>query len=230
MKKCFLFTAGSVYLVKPFTNGRQTFRWWRRGWNGGAEVTETTVKILLCCGFRRTDKAMGQVYQCWWRVCREINMFSSFEYHIFYVLCPFVIYLHTLPRAYLLKPLGGVRVFAAFKPFDVYSDTDRQGIYVALDLFSLVTWRNVTRSGEAKYSWGNKYIFPYTMQLAHRPVGWKGCERRNFMAIFNRRDEETLRILVYKVDKETVICRKIRIYTVAQNELYFLPVYGKTSL
>jgi hypothetical protein len=26
----------------------QTFRWWRRGWNGGAEVAETTVKELLC--------------------------------------------------------------------------------------------------------------------------------------------------------------------------------------
>jgi hypothetical protein len=31
----------------------------------GAEVAETTVKILLSCGFRRIDKAMGQVYQCW---------------------------------------------------------------------------------------------------------------------------------------------------------------------
>jgi hypothetical protein len=30
----------------------------------GAEVAETTVKRLLCCGFRRTDKAMGQAYQC----------------------------------------------------------------------------------------------------------------------------------------------------------------------
>jgi hypothetical protein len=30
----------------------------------GAEVVETTVR-LLCCGFRRTGKAMGQVYQCW---------------------------------------------------------------------------------------------------------------------------------------------------------------------
>jgi hypothetical protein len=29
-----------------------------------AEVTETKVKRLLCCGFRRTGKAMGQVYQC----------------------------------------------------------------------------------------------------------------------------------------------------------------------
>jgi hypothetical protein len=48
-----------------------------------AEVAETTVKILLCCGFRRTGKAMGQVYQCWWRICREINVLSRFEYHMF---------------------------------------------------------------------------------------------------------------------------------------------------
>jgi hypothetical protein len=26
----------------------------------------------FCC-FRRTGKAMGQVYQCWWSLCREIN-------------------------------------------------------------------------------------------------------------------------------------------------------------
>jgi hypothetical protein len=39
---------------------------------------------LLCCGFRRLVKAMGQVYQCWWRICWEITFFlSSFEYHIF---------------------------------------------------------------------------------------------------------------------------------------------------
>jgi hypothetical protein len=31
----------------------------------GAEVFETTVKRLLYCGFRRTRKTMGQVYQCW---------------------------------------------------------------------------------------------------------------------------------------------------------------------
>jgi transposase len=39
----------------------------------GAEVAETKVKRLLRCGFRRTGKAMGQVYLCWWRVCREVN-------------------------------------------------------------------------------------------------------------------------------------------------------------
>jgi hypothetical protein len=36
-------------------------------------VAETTVKIFLHCGFRRTGKAMGQVYQFWSRICREIN-------------------------------------------------------------------------------------------------------------------------------------------------------------
>jgi hypothetical protein len=54
-------------------------------------VAETTVKRL-----RRTGKAMGQVYQCWWRICREIIIFSRFEYHMFYVLYPFVAYLLTL--------------------------------------------------------------------------------------------------------------------------------------
>jgi hypothetical protein len=60
-------------------------------------VTETTAKRLLCCGFRRTGKAMGQVCQCWWRVCREVNVFSRFDYHMIYVLNPFVTYLLTLP-------------------------------------------------------------------------------------------------------------------------------------
>jgi hypothetical protein len=91
IKKCFLFAVGSVCRMKRFTAGWQTFRWWRRGWDGGAEVAETTVKRLLCCGFRRTGKAMGQVCQCWWRICRKINVsFSRFEYRMFYVLYSFV--------------------------------------------------------------------------------------------------------------------------------------------
>jgi hypothetical protein len=40
---------------------------------------------------------MGQVYQCWWRICRKINVFPRFEYHMFYVLYPIVTYLLTLP-------------------------------------------------------------------------------------------------------------------------------------
>jgi hypothetical protein len=70
-----------------------------------AEVAETTVKRLLCCGFRCTGKATGQVYQSWRRIHREINVLSMFEYHIFYVLYPFVTYSPTLPRI-CLKTVG----------------------------------------------------------------------------------------------------------------------------
>jgi hypothetical protein len=63
------------------------------------EVAETTFERLLCCGFRRTGKVMEHGYHCWWRICREINVFfSSFEYHMFYVLYAIVTYLLTLPR------------------------------------------------------------------------------------------------------------------------------------
>jgi hypothetical protein len=51
-------------------------------------VADTTVKRLLCCGFRRIGKAMGQVYQYWW---------NRFEYHMFYVIYQFMAYLLTLP-------------------------------------------------------------------------------------------------------------------------------------
>jgi histone-lysine N-methyltransferase SETMAR len=62
------------------------------------KVAETTVKRLQCCKFQYTGKASRQVYQCWWRICREINVSSWFECHMFYVLYPFVTYLLTLPR------------------------------------------------------------------------------------------------------------------------------------
>jgi hypothetical protein len=57
-------------------------------------MAEATVGRLLCCGFRRTGKAMGQVYQFWW-IYREVNVISRFEY-MFYVLYPFVTYLLTV--------------------------------------------------------------------------------------------------------------------------------------
>jgi hypothetical protein len=77
------FYCGKCLSRKAVHNWWQTFRWWRRGWNGGTEVAETTVKRFLCCGFRRTAKTMGQVYQCWWRIC------------------PFETYLLTLPRIWV---------------------------------------------------------------------------------------------------------------------------------
>jgi hypothetical protein len=61
-------------------------------------VVETTVKRLLYYGFRRSGKAMGQVYQRWRRIRREINVFPRFEYNMFYALYPSVTYLLTLPR------------------------------------------------------------------------------------------------------------------------------------
>jgi hypothetical protein len=38
-----------------------------------AEVAET-LERLLWCRFRSTGKKMEQVYQCWWGMCREINV------------------------------------------------------------------------------------------------------------------------------------------------------------
>jgi hypothetical protein len=81
-----LFKVGSVCRVKRFTSVWPTFRWWRRGWNEGAEVAEKTLKRLLCCGLLRTDKAMGQVYQCWRRMCWEINVFFIPQVRISHVL------------------------------------------------------------------------------------------------------------------------------------------------
>jgi hypothetical protein len=63
-------------------------------------VAETTVRIIPCFEFRRTGKSMGQVYQCWWRICREIIVFTRLEYHVFYILYPFVTNLLTLPRTH----------------------------------------------------------------------------------------------------------------------------------
>jgi hypothetical protein len=69
---------------------------------------------LLCRGFRRTGKAMGQVYQSWWRICEETNVvvfffFCTFEYHMFYILHPFLTYLLTLPRIMTRLQTGRLR-------------------------------------------------------------------------------------------------------------------------
>jgi hypothetical protein len=44
---------------------------------------------LQRCGFRRTGKVMGQVYQCWWRICREMIFFpgSNIICFMFYIYC-----------------------------------------------------------------------------------------------------------------------------------------------
>jgi hypothetical protein len=52
---------------------------------------------------------MGPVYQCWWRICREIKVFTSFEYHMFYISYPFMIYLLTLPHSWKSTVITGVQ-------------------------------------------------------------------------------------------------------------------------
>jgi hypothetical protein len=63
---------------------------------GGREV-ETEVRKWLrqqskdfhAAGFDATGEAMGEVYQCWWRICQEINVFFfpglNITYFTFYI-------------------------------------------------------------------------------------------------------------------------------------------------
>jgi hypothetical protein len=73
VKKCFPFMSGSVCRLKRFHLGGKRFadakRLKQRRGRGGDNSQKT---------FRRTGEAMGQVYQYWWRICREINVFFQF--------------------------------------------------------------------------------------------------------------------------------------------------------
>jgi hypothetical protein len=103
VKTFFLFTVGSVCRIQQFISGsRNSLKDIRKSQVMLDQVRKwlRQVKKLLCCGFRSTGKSMGQVYQCWWRICREINVFPMLEYNMFYVLYPFVTYLLTLPSTY----------------------------------------------------------------------------------------------------------------------------------
>jgi hypothetical protein len=97
IKKCFLFMVGCLCRVKRFTTGSINSLKDVRKSQVMPEQAETTIKRLQCCRFWHTGKAVRQVYQCWWSICREINVFSKFEYHMFYVLYPYLTYLLTLP-------------------------------------------------------------------------------------------------------------------------------------
>jgi hypothetical protein len=62
---------------------------------------------------------MGQVYQWWWRICRD-TYFFRFEYHVFYVLYPFVTYLLTLPLIFpFYCAIGSIFVTASMSANDV---------------------------------------------------------------------------------------------------------------
>jgi hypothetical protein len=98
IKKCFLFRVGSVFGVKRFTNGSgNSLKDVRKSQMMPDQVRKWLRQLSK--DFRRTGKAMGQVYQSWWRICREINIYSRFEYHMSHVLYPSVTYLLTLSRS-----------------------------------------------------------------------------------------------------------------------------------
>jgi hypothetical protein len=91
IKKCFLFTVGSVCRIKCFTTGsRNSLKNVRKLQMMPDQVRKwlrQQSKDFYAAGFDALVKRWeGQVYQYWWRICREINVFSRFEYHMFYVL------------------------------------------------------------------------------------------------------------------------------------------------
>jgi hypothetical protein len=77
---------------------------------------------------------MEQVHQCWWRICREINVFSSFEYHMFYVLYPCVTYLLILPFIYSLLMFSSLQASL----ITAYPTTYRPYIYAFITLVKLL--------------------------------------------------------------------------------------------
>jgi hypothetical protein len=73
IKKCFLFAVVRVYRVKLFTAGSKilsrTFECSNA--RAGEKVAEAGIERLRRCGFRRSTKALSEVYQCWWRIFRK---------------------------------------------------------------------------------------------------------------------------------------------------------------
>jgi hypothetical protein len=89
IKKRFLFTVGSVCRVKRFTVGSMnSLKDFRKSQIIRDQVRKWLRQQSKDFGSRRTGKAMGHVYQCWWRVCREINVFfpsSNITCFTFYI-------------------------------------------------------------------------------------------------------------------------------------------------
>jgi hypothetical protein len=75
--KCFLFTLGSVCSVNRFTTGSRNSvkdvrksQVMKRRYGFGRDNSQR----IICCGFRRSGKEIGQMYQCWRRIWK--NKFS----------------------------------------------------------------------------------------------------------------------------------------------------------
>jgi hypothetical protein len=73
IKKCFLYTVGSICRLKQFTTGLKNSLKDVRN----SQMMPNQVQKWLRQQFRLTGEAMGQVYECWWRICRELNVYIS---------------------------------------------------------------------------------------------------------------------------------------------------------
>jgi hypothetical protein len=115
--KYFLFTLGSVCRVKRFHFGDKISLMTWRILNWGVEVAERRVKRLQCCGFQRTDKAMGQVYRRWWRICREINTFSGSNISWFAFISLFDLFTDSPSHLWTFRRTPSTRGSACHKKF-----------------------------------------------------------------------------------------------------------------
>jgi hypothetical protein len=102
IKKCFLFTVGSVCRVKGFTTGYinslMDVRKSQMMTDQVRKCLRQQSKDFYADGFDALEKRLNKCINVSWRICGEINVFSRFEYHMVYVLYPFVTCLLTLRR------------------------------------------------------------------------------------------------------------------------------------
>jgi hypothetical protein len=85
--------------VEKFSQGRS------KGANDETEVRtwlKRQSKDFCVAGFDALVKRWDECIECWWRICRELNVYFFPGSNImFYVLHPFVTYLLSLPRNFI---------------------------------------------------------------------------------------------------------------------------------
>jgi hypothetical protein len=69
--------------------------------------------------FRLTGKAMGQVYQCWWSICRVINVVFQFRISHILLLILFMAYLLTLPLNLTVSTVSEESADCTFNSFNL---------------------------------------------------------------------------------------------------------------
>jgi hypothetical protein len=108
IQKCFLFRVGSVCRLKYFTTGsRNSLRDVRKSQMMPDQVPKwlrQQSKDFYAAGFDSLQSDGTSVSVLVEDMSRN-KYFPRFEYHMFYVLYPFVTYLLTLPRIYFGGPI-----------------------------------------------------------------------------------------------------------------------------